>query len=80
MHTGFKRLDPHWKQFSASLRKDQLYIKMPLSKARALIAVWDILSKKVMFTETVLGDMIDLIKLITDESVGSQTYGISSVF
>jgi hypothetical protein len=80
MHTGFKRLDPHWQQFAASLRKDQIYVKMPLSKARALGAVWDILSKKIMFTEPVLGDMIDLIKLIADEAVGSQTYGISSVF
>ena len=80
MHIGFKNLDPYWTQFAASLREGQVYIKMPVAKARALVLVWHILSQKVMHTESVLNDMTDLIKLITEEAVASQSYGIKSVF
>ncbi len=33
--------DPGWQEFGASLRKDQLYVKMPLKKAQALIIAVD---------------------------------------
>lgn len=32
------KADPRWRDFGASLRKDQLYVKMPLHKARALLS------------------------------------------
>lgn len=31
------RADPRWAEIGASLRKNQLYVKMPLSKARAIM-------------------------------------------
>jgi hypothetical protein len=80
MHRGFNNLDPHWTSFAASLRKGQLYIKMPIAKARALGMVWHVLSQHGAYSKG-LQDAVDtMIKLITDEAVGSQTYGIKSVF
>lgn len=77
---GFEKLDPKWQDFAASLRKGQVYVKMPVAKARALGMVWHILSQKIMLTETVLTCGTNLIKMIMDEAVASQTYGIKSVF
>ncbi len=34
--------DPGWQEFGASLRKDQLYVKMPLKKAGVLLDAIDI--------------------------------------
>ena len=81
MHRGFEKLDPKWQMISASLRKGQLYVKMPVAKARAISMVWDILSKSFAMASTEKQEKIDaLIKLITEEAVMSQTYGIASVF
>jgi hypothetical protein len=81
MHRGFNNLDPRWQDFAASLRKGQIYVKMPVGKARTLGMVWHIISQKHSITPgSVAQDMEKLIKLITEEAVGSQTYGIKSVF
>ena len=78
---GFDKLDPDWQQFAASLRKGRIYVKMPVGKARALGMIWEVLSKSfAMPTPELKTKMDDLIKLVTDEAVGSQTYGIKSVF
>jgi hypothetical protein len=79
-HVGFNNLDPHWTRFAASLRKGQVYVKMPIAKARALGMVWHILSQKCSQSKEVVDAMGAMIKVITEEAVGSQTYGIKSVF
>lgn len=82
MHRGFEKLDPRWQMISASLRKGQLYVKMPIAKARALMMVWQIISSATKLThDQKLVDRVNTaFKLIEDEAVGSQTYGIASVF
>jgi hypothetical protein len=80
MHIGFEKLDPRWQMISASLRKGQLYVKMPIAKARALLIVWHVVSQKAAGPADHSKRINALIKLIEDEAVGSQTYGIASVF
>lgn len=79
---GFQCLDPKWQEFAASLRKGQVYVKMPIGRARALMMVWHIISSSTKLTQDQkLVDRINTaFKLIEDEAVGSQTYGIKSVF
>lgn len=73
-------LDLCWQQFAASLRKGQIYVKMPVGKARALGTIWNVLSQKVMHDQSIKGAMDTLIKTVTDEAVDSRTFGIKSVF
>ncbi len=80
MYVGFAKLDPSWQGFAASLRKGQIYVKMPIEKARALGTVWDILCQRMPSVGTLHDVLISLFKLIEDETVGSQAYGIRSVF
>jgi hypothetical protein len=78
---GFTKLDPHYQRFAASLRKGQLYVKMPIVKARALGMVWHIISAHVHERVAIECAVLDqLFKLLEDEAQGSQTYGIKSVF
>ncbi len=41
---GLDLCDPSWREFGASLRKNSLYVKMPLSKARRLLVNMDVAS------------------------------------
>ena len=41
---GLDLCDPSWREFGASLRKNTLYVKMPLSKARKLIVNMELAS------------------------------------
>ena len=79
MHVGFDKLDPKWLEFAASLRKGQLYVKMPVTRARALSLVWDILRQKEAEVEHV-APVDDILKMILQEAKDSQTYGVKSVF
>ena len=80
MHRGFNKLDPDWQNFAASLRKGDIYVKMPIAKARALGMIWYILSQKGAYSKGLKDALDALIKVITEEATGSQTYGIKSVF
>lgn len=82
MSRGFDKLDPKWQMISASLRKGQLYVKMPLAKARALLMVWSITSSTTKLTheQNLVDNLNTVFKLLEEEAVGSQTYGIASVF
>lgn len=81
MHVGFDKLDPKWQEFSASLRKGELFVKMPIGKARALYIVWQIVSSHVHERDIIECWNLDkLFKLVSDEAAGSQEYGIKSVF
>ncbi|MBD3261604.1 MAG: hypothetical protein GF334_07985 [Candidatus Altiarchaeales archaeon] len=40
------KLDPHWRQFAASRRDGDVFVKMPRSKARGLALVWSVLQEK----------------------------------
>lgn len=78
---GFDKLDPHWQKFAASLRKDQIYVKMPVGKARAICIVWPVISAHVHERDIrEIWTLDALVKLLTDEASGSQEYGIKSVF
>ena len=80
MHRGFNNLDPKWQDFAASLRKGDVYVKMPIAKARALGMIWHILSQKGAYSKGLIDALDAMIKIITEEAIGSQTYGIKSVF
>jgi len=80
MYIGFTKLDPSWQGFAASLRKGQIYVKMPIEKAQALGMVWHILSQRISPAGTLHDVLVSLFKLIEDEARGSQAYGIKSVF
>ncbi len=81
MHRGFDKLDPKWQQFAASIRKGQVYVKMPVGKARALGMVWEVISSHVHERDSIACHILDqLFKLINDEVLGSQEFKIKSVF
>lgn len=80
MNRTHTRLDPRWQEFAASLRDGQLFIKMPASKARALLLVWEILSQRVKATSETKSAVAALLQLLHEELTGTLEYGIKSVF
>lgn len=80
MDLGFRKLDPNWQQIAASLRKEQLYVKMPIAKARAVCMVWQIVSQTITGSPEHIARLNEAFNLLEEETVGSQTYGIKSVF
>ena len=80
MYVGFTKLDPGWQGFAASLRKGQVYVKMPIDKACTLCTAWHVISDRIQGRTIECHVLDQLFKLINDEALGSREYGIRSMF
>lgn len=81
MHRGFNNLDPCWQDFAASLRKGELFVKIPIGKAYTLCTAWHVVSDHIHERDDNEYRALDqMFKLIEDEALGSLEYGIKSMF
>lgn len=70
------KLDSKYQEFGVSRRDDQIFVKMPRSKARALVMVWDLTPQGRGGPERIQA----LMNLLTEEEAASAEYGLRSVF
>ncbi len=69
--------DPHWTQFSASLRQGQLYVKMPVSSGTALVTHLEIAS--VVSESDVVQPLINFLRGELDRRTNPSLYYAVSV-
>lgn len=74
---SFRKIDPKYHEFSASLRDDKIFVKMPLSKAQRLVDIWENFQSREVKKGCSLEGMILLIK---DELEACKLYGSLSLF
>lgn len=73
------RLDPQWREFAASRRDEDVFVKMPRSKARGLLLLWAALKEKHPELKDREG-LCDLFGFLTSEEQAAGEAGFPSVF
>lgn len=73
-------VDPDWTEFSASNRKNQIFVKMPAVKAKSLLDLWTVISQTVELDPETRRLSSEIFKLLQDELEGTLEYGNKSVF
>lgn len=70
--------DPRYQEFAASYRDGKIFVKMPRSKARAIMLVWGVLQAR--HGSDGPGTLPTLVEVLQDEESAAAEFGLKSVF